>query len=236
MKRIIHRANTRGQAEHSWLHSFHTFSFASYYNAKRNRFGKLRVLNDDVVQPGQGFSTHPHENMEIVSIPLKGSLRHKDNMGNTHVILAGEVQVMSAGTGITHSEYNDSDIDPVNFLQIWILPKKKDITPRYDQSVFAVEDRNNRFQAIVSPDGANGSLCINQDARFSLTQMDQGQNLTYQLHDSKNGVYIFVIEGEVDVAGESLARRDAIGVTEAQNLEFYAKENSQILCIETPME
>jgi quercetin 2,3-dioxygenase len=238
MKHVLHKADTRGQAEHGWLHSFHTFSFAGYHNPKRNGFGKLRVLNDDVVQPGQGFATHPHANMEIISIPLSGCLRHKDSMGNTQIIPAGEVQVMSAGTGITHSEYNHSDINIVNFLQIWILPKNKNIKPGYDQSIFPPEDRKNRFQSIVVPDSvkdAEGALSINQDAWLSLADIEKGKRLTYSLHSPGNGVYVFILDGLIEAADEALEPRDALGVSGVESLPLHALENAQVLCIEVPM-
>ena len=232
MTKIIHRAESRGKAEHGWLHSFHTFSFAGYHDPDRMGFGTLRVLNDDVVQAGQGFGTHPHDNMEIISIPLAGALRHKDSMGNVHVIRTGEVQVMSAGTGITHSEYNDSDDAPVNFLQIWILPKNRDISPRYEQSMFDVAGRQNRFQLVVSPDGRDQSLVINQDAYFSLAQIEQGETAQYSLQDEENGTYLFILEGHVEVAGEQLDKRDALGLWDNKAMDIHATESAQILCIE----
>jgi len=234
MSKTIHRAETRGTAAHGWLHSFHTFSFAGYHNPERMGFGALRVLNDDVVQPGQGFGTHPHENMEIISIPLAGALRHKDSMGNVHVIRTGEVQVMSAGTGITHSEYNDSGDHPVNFLQIWVLPKAHNVAPRYDQDVFENADRQNKFQLVVSPDGRDKSLAINQDAYFSLAQIDAGKIVKYPLHQEGNGTYLFVLEGQVEVAGEQLAKRDALGLWDNEAMDIRATEDAQLLCMEVP--
>ncbi len=236
MQKIIHKANSRGTADHGWLHSFHTFSFAGYYDPDRMGFGKLRVLNDDVVQPSGGFATHPHENMEIVSIPLVGSLKHKDSMGNVHVIETGEVQVMSAGTGITHSEYNGSDIDPVNFLQIWILPKEQNITPRYDQNIFAAEDRRNRFHTVITPDGSDGSLAINQNAFFSLANLSRGTSLDYDLREAANGVYLFVLKGEIKIEDEELGARDAMGISGVTNFSIQASDDAEFLCIETPMD
>ncbi|MBL4756467.1 MAG: pirin family protein [Rhizobiales bacterium] len=236
MQKIIHKANSRGTANHGWLHSFHTFSFAGYHNSDRMGFGKLRVLNDDVVQPSGGFATHPHENMEIVSIPLAGSLKHKDSMGNVHVIETGEVQVMSAGTGITHSEYNGSDIDPVNFLQIWILPKEHNVAPRYDQNTFLAEDRQNRFQTVITPDGSDGSLAINQNVFFSLANLSQGKTLEHDLSNAANGVYLFVLKGEIKIDGEELGARDAIGLTGVANILIQATKDAEILSIETPMD
>ncbi len=232
MSKIIHRADSRGTAAHGWLHSFHTFSFAGYHNPERMGFGTLRVLNDDVVQPSQGFGTHPHENMEIISIPLAGSLRHKDSMGNVHVIRTGEVQVMSAGTGITHSEYNNSDEDPVNFLQIWVLPKLNNIEPRYDQDIFEKADRQNKFQLVVSPDGRGDSLAINQDAYFSLAEIDAGKSVQYSPHQTGNGTYLFVLEGQIEVDGEQLSKRDALGLWVNAPMDINASEDTQLLSIE----
>ena len=235
MNKIIHRADTRGVADHGWLHSFHTFSFAGYHTSERMGFGKLRVLNDDVVQPGQGFGTHPHKNMEIVSIPLKGALAHKDSVGNTQTIRAGEVQVMSAGTGITHSEFNASDREIVSFLQIWVQTRQDDIEPRYDQKEFSSDDRMNRFQPLVSPDGLGGSLVISQDAWFSRATIGQGELLEHEMHVPGNGVYLLVLEGEVKIAGETLKKRDAIGLENSQTTTVEALEDTDILCIEVPM-
>jgi len=235
MQTVIHRANSRGDANHGWLHSRHTFSFAGYYDPKRMGFGKLRVINDDVVTGGAGFGTHPHDNMEIVSIPLTGALRHKDSMGNQHVIRKGEVQIMSAGTGITHSEYNDSKDEAVNFLQIWVLPKQRDIAPRYGQREFDPAQRRNRFQAVVSPEKDGDAVWINQDAWFSLADAESGAQLDYALHDSGNGLYVFVIDGELEVAGEILTQRDAIGITGADSVTFSARRASEILAIEVPV-
>ena len=187
--KIIHKADSRGSAEHGWLHSFHTFSFADYYDRERMGFGKLWVLNDDVVQAGQGFGTHSHDNMEIISIPLSGSLRHEDSMGNSYVIRTGEIQVISAGSGITHSEFNNSDSDEVNFLQIWVMPAKQDVRPHSDQKYFDPAAATNRFQLVVSPDGRDGSLVINQDAYFSLAFIGKGETVTCDIHTPGNGVY-----------------------------------------------
>lgn len=235
MNKVIHRADSRGTAEHGWLHSRHTFSFASYYNPERMGFGCLRVINDDIVEPGQGFGTHPHNNMEIVSVPLSGSLRHEDSMGNVHVIRHGEVQVMSTGTGIMHSEYNNSDSQRVNFLQIWVLPKERDIRPRYGQKAFNREARKNRFQVVVSPDESNGSVWINQDACFSFGNFDKDIEGTYSINKPGNGVYLFVIEGKIEIEGETLSKRDAIGLSELSGLKCKALEYCELLCIEVPM-
>jgi len=235
MQKTIHRADSRGKAEHGWLHSRHTFSFAGYHDPERMQFGKLRVLNDDVVEAGAGFGTHPHDNMEIVSIPLAGTLRHHDSMGNEHVIHAGEVQIMSAGTGITHSEYNDSQTEPVNFLQIWVLPKQRDIAPRYGQRRFEPAGRGNRLQLVVSPDGHDGSLSINQDAWFALVTLEAGHTVDYSLNKPDHGVYVFVIAGAVECAGESLAHRDGLGISGAGSLSLEATAMAEVLVIEVSM-
>lgn len=235
MHKIIHRADSRGVADHGWLYSRHTFSFASYYNPERMGFGKLRVINDDIVRGDGGFGTHPHDNMEIVSVPLSGALRHRDSMGNTHVIRAGEVQIMSAGSGLTHSEYNDSASEPVNFLQIWVLPAERDITPRYGQRAFEPAARRNRLQTVVAPEGADAAVPINQQAWFSLGDFDAGHTASYALKRPDNGLYLFVIDGQVEVAGETLGTRDAIGITDAGHLAVSAQQACQLLLIDVPM-
>lgn len=235
MNKVIHKADTRGAAEHGWLHSRHTFSFAGYRDPERMGFGKLRVINDDVVAPGAGFDTHPHDNMEIVSVPLSGALRHRDSMGNIHVIKHGEVQIMSAGSGITHSEYNDSTTEPVNFLQIWVIPKEMNIEPRYGQELFSASDRRNRFQTVVSPEQSDDAVWINQDAWFSLADFDAGRNETYSMNKAGNGVYFFVIEGQIETAGEKLEQRDGIGITETSAFPLRATGDCQLLAIEVPM-
>lgn len=236
MKKIIHSADSRGQADHGWLRSQHTFSFAGYYDPTRMGFGKLRVVNDDVVAGGGGFGTHSHDNMEIISVPLSGALRHKDSMGNTHVIRHGEVQIMSAGTGLSHSEYNDSVTDAVNFLQIWVLPRETDIEPRYGQLTFHPIDQYNKFQLVVSPDNTGETIWINQDAYFSLGEFDQGKRVRYKVHTPGNGVYVFVIEGEIEIADERLHSRDAIGLTELEDVTITAQADSRVLLIEVPMQ
>jgi len=237
MKKILHKADTRGMADHGWLQSRHTFSFGSYYNPERMGFGRLRVINDDIVQPGMGFGTHPHENMEIVSIPLSGELRHQDSMGNTQLIRAGEIQIMSAGTGITHSEYNRSDSELVAFLQIWVLPKFQNIEPRYGQQLFSCNDRKNKFQIVVSPDKDSNvsAVQINQDAWFSQGDFDIGQTGSYRIKREGNGAYFFVIEGAVTIADERLRRRDAIGVEDATKIDLEVAEDCQLLVIDVPM-
>lgn len=234
MKKIIHKADSRGTADFGWLQSRHTFSFGQYYDPDRIRFGMLRVLNDDIVKGGAGFPTHPHDNMEIVSIPLKGALAHKDSTGTEQVIHTGEVQIMSAGSGLTHSEYNASKTEDVNFLQIWVFPKEKDITPRYAQRVFDSEERINKIQTVVSPNGEQ-ALWINQDAWFSLARVANANTITYKLNKLGNGVYVFVIEGQLVSGGETLNKRDAMGISAIDELEITSKEDSEVLFIEVPM-
>jgi quercetin 2,3-dioxygenase len=224
MNIVIHKSDSRGAANHGWLQSRHTYSFSSYYNAERMSFGKLRVINDDIVEPSMGFGTHPHENMEIISIPLSGSLRHEDSMGNQHVIESGEVQIMSAGTGITHSEFNNSATESVNFLQIWILPKKKDIEPRYAQKRFELEQRLNKLQLIVAP-----------DAYFSLLKLEDGHSIDYQLRNKQNGVYIFMISGSAMMNDLNLETRDGIEVSDKLAITIDAIEDAEILWIEIPL-
>jgi redox-sensitive bicupin YhaK (pirin superfamily) len=235
MKKTLHKADTRGVAEHGWLNSRHTFSFAEYHDPERMQFGLLRVINDDVVQPGMGFGTHPHENMEIISIPLAGELRHQDSMGNTQVIKAGEVQIMSAGTGITHSEYNGSKSEIVSFLQIWVLPEERDIKPRYDQGLFSADERQGRLQNIVSPDQNDGGVRINQQAWFWLADFTAGQSGAYTIKRAENGVYFFVLEGTIAVAGEQLERRDGLGIEDAQSVDFEVNEDCRLLVMDVPV-
>jgi redox-sensitive bicupin YhaK (pirin superfamily) len=235
MARIVDTSESRGTANQGWLYSRHTFSFAGYHNPERMGFGLLRVINDDVVEASMGFGTHPHENMEIISIPLTGSLRHKDSMGNQHVIRAGEIQVMSAGTGIEHSEYNDSDDDEVNFLQIWVIPKELDIQPRYDQREIDAGYSNNEFQPVVAPMGTEGVVNINQDAYFSIANIDADTTIVYKKSDSLNGVYFFLIKGKLNIGNNSLSERDGLGITEEENIEISSQERSSLLCMEVPM-
>lgn len=235
MEMIVHPAHSRGLAEHGWLTSRHSFSFASYHNPERMGFGLLRVLNDDVVAGGKGFATHPHKNMEIISIPLFGDLAHKDSTGREQVIRAGDVQIMSAGTGIAHSEYNHSADEEVQFLQIWIFPKKMDITPRYDQKTFAPEGRINQWQKVVS-NFDDAAIGINQDAALSLADVDAGQSHTYEWEHKGNGLYLFVLNGEVEVEGQNLDRRDAVGITGTSSLAVKAKSYAELLAIEVPMD
>lgn len=238
MKTIIHKSNTRGFANHGWLKSHHTFSFASYQNTERINFGVLRVLNDDVVQPKMGFGTHPHQNMEIISIPLKGALSHKDNMGNKRAIDVGEVQVMTAGTGLTHSEFNDSKTDEVNFLQLWILPEELNVEPNYEQRQFSNEEKKNQLQTVVAPKDKleEKALPISQQAYIYRTSLDSENTIDLKVKSIQNGFYIFVVEGEVDVVDNTLERRDAIGVYEIERIEIKAKQNSELIIIEVPMD
>lgn len=233
---IIHKANTRGFANHGWLQSYQTFSFANYYNPERVHFGALRVLNDDSVAAGMGFGTHPHDNMEIISIPLEGDLQHKDSMGNIAVIKNGDVQVMSAGTGISHSEMNKSTDKPVKFLQIWVFPNKQNVTPRYGQVTLNANDRLNRFQQIVSPNEGSEGVWIHQDAWFHLGKFDQGQSVNYELKKKGNGVYAFVLSGDISIDGNELHTRDGIGIWDTENISFKINSGSEVLLMEVPME
>ena len=236
MKTVLHKANTRGHANHGWLDSHQTFSFASYSDPTRMNFGLLRVLNDDVVQGGMGFGKHPHDNMEIISIPLKGELEHQDTTGRNEVIKTNDVQIMSAGSGIAHSEKNASKIDPVNFLQIWVFPKLRNVKPNYAQKTFKPEDRINQLQVVVSPEKSNDAVLINQDAWFSLGTLKKGFNATYTIKRNGNGVYAFVVEGEVDINGQKLNRRDGFGLWDVENISITANADAEILLIDVPME
>ncbi len=235
MKTVIHKAETRGHANHGWLDSYHTFSFAGYYEPSRVHFGLLRVLNDDVVKGGMGFGQHPHDNMEIVSIPLRGALEHRDNTGGHAIIKSGEVQIMSAGSGIAHSEKNASASEEVNFLQIWVFPKERNIQPRYEQRVFAKADRVNKLQTVVSPGKENGALWINQDAWFSLADISQGTSLEYTLRKKGSGVYVFVIEGTVTIGTQALNKRDGLGIYDTEGFVMEANQDTEVLLMEVPM-
>ncbi len=236
MKSVLHTAASRGHANHGWLDSYHTFSFAGYYDPERMHFGALRVLNDDTVAGGMGFGAHPHDNMEIISIPTSGDLEHKDNMGNTQVIREGDVQVMSAGTGIQHAEKNKNSDQPVRFFQIWVFPKQKNVQPRYDQQSFSNADKKNKLLTVVSPLGTNdGGVQIHQDAWFSLGSLDDGFKTTYRLKKNGNGVYAFVIEGQVSINGEQLNRRDGLAITGAGELNIESTTDSELLLMEVPV-
>lgn len=232
---VFHPADSRGQADHGWLNSYHTFSFGHWYDPERIHFGALRVLNDDTVEAGMGFGTHPHDNMEIISIPLEGDLEHKDSMGNVAVIKHGDVQVMSAGTGIFHSEYNKNKDRRVKFLQIWVFPNKRNVKPRYDQITLNTEDRHNRWQQIVSPDGEGNGVWIHQDAWFHLGQFDKGISAPYTLKKQGNGVYVFVLSGNVVINGQSLNTRDGFGIWNTDSIEMKAESDAEVLLMEVPM-
>ncbi len=236
MKTIVHKANSRGDANHGWLHSKHTFSFANYYNPERVHFGVLRVLNDDYVAPGKGFGMHPHDNMEIISIPLEGDLEHRDNMGNVAVIKHGDIQVMSAGTGVMHSEYNKSNDSPVKFLQIWIFPNQKNVKPRYDQISLKMNERQNRWQQILSPNPGDDGVWIHQDAWFHIGKFERGFSLNYDVKKPGNGVYAFVLNGEVAIEGEPLDERDGFGIWDTDCFTLQANsDGAEVLLMEVPM-
>ena len=235
MKTILHKAHSRGHADHGWLNAWHSFSFAGYHDPSKVHFGALRVLNDDTIAGGMGFGAHPHDNMEIITIPLSGQLEHKDSMGNTGIISKGEVQVMSAGTGIQHSEKNKNAKEPLKLLQIWLFPDKRNVEPRYDQRAFDLAATKNNLVNIVSPMGSAEGLNIHQNAWFHLGKLDKDKNITYELKDKQNGVYAFLIDGEVIINGERLERRDAIGITDADKLEIKAGADAEILLMEVPM-
>ncbi len=235
MNQVIHKAASRGNANHGWLNSFHTFSFANYYNPERMNFGVLRVLNDDQVQAGKGFGTHPHDNMEIVSIPLEGDLEHKDSMGNVTVIKEGDVQVMSAGTGVTHSECNKNLDKEVKFLQIWIFPRQKNVEPRYDQVSLREIEKENELYQVLSPNKEDQGVWINQDAWFHLGKFSQETVTNYKLKKRENGVYAFILDGEAEINGEKLSRRDGIGVWDIESIEIKAANNARLLIMEAPM-
>ena len=232
---VLHKADTRGNANHGWLQSFHTFSFANYYNPDRMHFGVLRVLNDDTVQGGRGFGTHPHDNMEIISIPLEGDLEHKDSMGNVTVIRNGDVQVMSAGTGIRHSEFNKNADKTVKFLQIWMFPNKKNVTPRYDQITLKAEDRKNKLQQILSPSPDDDGVWVHQNAWFHLGDFDKGKSAEYTIKAKGNGVYAFVLSGDVTINEQKLNARDGLGIWDTDKLNIIADSNTELLLMDVPM-
>ncbi len=233
---ILHKADSRGNANHGWLHSRHTFSFANYHNPERTHFGKLRVLNDDQVSGGMGFSTHHHENMEIISIPLEGDLEHKDSMGNLTVIKNGDVQVMSAGSGISHSEYNRNKDKPVKFLQIWVFPNQKNVKPRYDQITLKPSDRHNKFQQILSPDADDAGVWIHQDAWFHLGKFDKDFFTDYVIKKKGNGVYAFILKGDVTIDGNVLNERDGLGIWNTDKISFKSNsQDAEVLLMEVPM-
>jgi len=238
MKKImLHKANTRGHANHGWLNAYHSFSFASWYNPERVQFGVLRVLNDDTVAAGMGFGTHPHDNMEIITIPLEGDLAHKDSMGNTEVIKFGDVQVMSAGTGIQHSEFNPNHDKRTSLLQIWVFPKVRNVTPRYQQITLDTSDRHNKLQQILSPNADDAGVWIYQDAWFHIGKFDLDFKTNYNVKKAGNGMYAFVLYGSFELAGQTLNERDALGITDFDQFELKAlTKEAEILLMEIPMQ
>jgi hypothetical protein len=235
MESIFYPANERGTSDHGWLKANFSFSFATYYDPAKVHFGALRVLNDDIIAGGSGFGTHPHDNMEIITIPLQGALEHKDSMGNIGVIHAGEVQVMSAGTGIEHSEYNHSATEAANTLQIWLFPKIRNIEPRYDQKSFTDVFKLNEFTTLVSPDKNTDALWINQDATFSMGEFEAGQAINYEIKAAGNGVYVFVLEGSVKINDQTLNKKDALGVYNISSIAIDTQANTRLLLIDVPM-
>ncbi len=233
---VLHKSDTRGHANHGWLDSHHTFSFANYYNPERMHFGVLRVLNDDQVEAGMGFGTHPHDNMEIISIPLEGDLEHKDSMGNVAVIKKGDIQVMSAGTGIQHSEYNRNKDRLTKFLQIWVFPNKKNVTPRYDQITLDSKDRHNKLQQIVSPNADDAGVWIHQDAWFSIGTFDKGFSADYEIKKKGNGMYAFVLKGDITIDGQTLNERDGLGIWDTDKINISANSpDAELLLMDVPM-
>lgn len=236
MNTVFHKADTRGYANHGWLEARHSFSFANWYNPDRVHFGALRVLNDDKIAGGMGFGTHPHDNMEIITIPLEGDLAHKDSMGNGTTIKSGDIQVMSAGTGILHSEFNANEQVDCKLLQIWVFPNKRGVEPRYDQITLEEAKMKNQFYQVLSPSKDDEGVWIHQDAWFHLGEFDANQTLTYKLKKSGNGVYIFLIEGEVLVGNQVMEKRDGFGVWNTNSIELKTKQASKVLLMEVPME
>ncbi len=232
---VLHKADSRGHANHGWLNSYHSFSFANYYNPERINFGVLRVLNDDTVAPGMGFGTHPHNNMEIISLPLSGALEHKDSMGNTAVIKEGEIQVMSAGTGVSHSEYNKNKDEEVKFLQIWVFPNQKNVSPRYDQITIGELLTPNEFSQVLSPHAEDQGVWIHQDAWFHIGAFDSPTETHYPLKKEGNGVYAFILEGSAVIDGQEMEKRDGLGLTDTNSFGVSAEAGTRILLMELPM-
>jgi len=236
MKTAHHPAHTRGHANHGWLDAHHTFSFAGYHDHKRMQFGALRVLNDDEIAAARGFASHPHNNMEIISIPLEGDLEHKDDMGNEAVIKEGDIQVMSAGTGVVHSEKNHNKDRKVKLLQIWLFPNKRNVEPRYDQISMDAKQEHNRWNRVLTPEPTDGAVWIHQDAYFSIGRFDAGTETEYVLNEPGHGVYLFVLEGSATVAGQKLGRRDGLGITDTKEFTVAAgPQGARILAMEVPM-
>ncbi len=236
MKTILHTAESRGAANHGWLNAKHSFSFASWYNPDRTNFGALRVLNDDIVSPGAGFGTHPHDNMEIITIPLSGAIAHKDSMGNSSIIKTGEIQVMSAGTGIQHSEFNPSKDEELRLFQIWIFPNKRNVEPRYDQFEMDIQGMKNNFLQLVSPLKDDEGTWIHQNAWIKIAKVDENTEIHYALNSKENGVYFIVIEGAISINNQILKQKDAIGVWDTDTIVLKSNSQSKILAIEIPME
>ena len=234
-KTIIHKADSRGHFDYGWLKTYHTFSFSDYFDRERVNFGMLRVLNDDEIEGGQGFGTHPHSDMEIVTVPLEGAVAHKDSTGGEGVIYPDEIQVMSAGTGIRHSEFNHLQDGTTKLLQLWIFPDKKDHTPRYNQKFFNSDERKDKLQFIVTPEKKDDNLWLNQDAFLALTDLDKNKSIEYKIHTKGNGVYIFLIKGKISIGNESLSERDGIGIWDTDEFTITANSDSKILIIEVPM-
>ena len=235
MKTIVTKASERGTADHGWLKPAHYFSFGSWNNPAKVHFGQLRVLNDDWIAGGGAFPTHPHDNMEIVTIPFSGALKHKDSTGGAGIIKAGDVQIMSAGTGVQHSESNESATEPVTLFQLWVFPKEKDIQPRYDQRSFDVKEREGKWQVVVSPRAEDNALWINQDARFSLANIKAGETIKYENGFKGNGVYLVVIKGSIEIAGVKYYIKDAVGISETDSFEIVSYEDTELLAVEVPM-
>jgi len=233
---IIHKANTRGHADHGWLNAYHSFSFASWYNPERVQFGALRVLNDDTIAAGMGFGTHPHDNMEIITIPLEGDLAHKDSMGNTETIKSGDIQVMSAGTGVKHSEFNPNADQRTKLLQIWVYPNKQNVEPRYQQITLNPEDRKNKLQQILSPNANDSGVWIHQDAWFYLGKFDKGVSATYNFKKEGNGVYAFILSGTITINGQELETRDGFGIWNTNSFDIKATSDAEFLLMEIPMQ
>jgi redox-sensitive bicupin YhaK (pirin superfamily) len=233
---VLHKANERGHADHGWLNAYHSFSFANWYNPDKVQFGVLRVLNDDTVASGMGFGMHPHDNMEIITIPLEGDLAHKDSMGNSETIKFGDVQVMSAGTGVRHSEFNPNADKRTKLLQIWLFPNKQNVEPRYQQITLDVNDRQNKLQQILSPNPEDAGVWIHQDAWFHLGKFEKGLTESYTIKREGNGVYAFVISGSVTINGQTLETRDALGVWDTEKLEITSTSDAEILLMDIPME
>jgi redox-sensitive bicupin YhaK (pirin superfamily) len=233
---VLHKSDTRGHADNGLLNAYHSFSFASWYNPERVQFGALRVLNDDTVAAGMGFGTHPHDNMEIITIPLEGDLAHKDSMGNTETIRSGDVQVMSAGTGVKHSEFNPNADHRTKLLQIWVYPNKQNVDPRYQQITLNPEDRKNKLQQILSPNAEDNGVWIHQDAWFHLGKFDQDVTATYSLKKEGNGVYAFILSGKLNIAGQELETRDGFGIWNINSFDIKASTDAEFLLMEIPME